>query len=236
MDIHVSHPTAGYHTIRGIILQSTGWLVSPLSVHRSMRRLKIHSCIRRKHYHYITAGATNKKFPNILNRNFSSSTPATKIATDFTYIQYKNKWYYLSCFLDMFNNEILEWELQSECNNHLVIRPARRLLERLKQDTRNQILLHSDQGTQYQSAGYSSLLEKSNVIQSMSRAGTPRDNAVIESFLGRFKECLKHEFKLKYSEDIQKTVEAAVKYFNTQRPVAKLKYKTPEQFRIAQGF
>lgn len=236
MDIHSHYPTAGYHTIRGFILQTTGWLVSPISVHRSMRRLKIHSCIRKKHYHFITAGATNKKFPNILNRDFRSSSPATKIATDFTYIQYKNKWYYLSCFLDLFNNEILEWELQSECNNHLVIRPARRLLERLKQDTGNQILLHSDQGTQYQSAGYSSLLARNNVIQSMSRAGTPRDNAVIESFLGRFKECLKHEFKLKYSEDIRKTVEAAVKYFNTQRPVAKLKYKTPEQFRIAQGF
>ena len=52
---------------------------------------------------------------------------------------------------------------------------------------------------------------------------------MIESFLGRFKEYLKHEFK-------QKTVEAAVKHFNTQRPVAKLKYKTSEQFRIAQGF
>jgi len=115
MDIHLSHPTVGC----GISLQSTGWLVSSICDHRSMRRLKIHSCIRRKQYHYITVGATNNKFPNILNRNYNSSTPATKIATDFTHIQYKNKWYYLSCFLDMYNNEILEWELQSECTTIL---------------------------------------------------------------------------------------------------------------------
>ena len=63
----------------------------------------------------------------------------------------------------------------------------------------------------------------------MSGAGTPRGNAVIESFPGRVKEYRKHEFKLKYSEDIQKAVEAAVTFFNTQRPAAKLKHKTPEQ-------
>jgi transposase InsO family protein len=56
--------------------------------------------------------------------------------------------------------------------------------------TENPMLLHSDQGSQYSSTGYVSLLKESNVIQSMSRTGTPRDNAEI----GWFKDFLRYEY------------------------------------------
>ena len=71
----------------------------------------------------------------------------------------------------------------------LLLPPLKRLLKRKRMSTEPQMLLHSDQGTQYSSAGYYTLL-KYNVIQSMSRVATPRDNAVIESVFGWFKEFL----------------------------------------------
>lgn len=104
-----------------------------------------------------------------------------KIVTDVTYIKHNGKWYYLAGYLDLFNNEILEWELSDTFDNFLVMKPAERLLKR-KMSTEHQVLLHSDQGVQYSSAGYCNLLKEYNVIQSMSRAGNPRDNAVMESF------------------------------------------------------
>ena len=69
----------------------------------------------------------------------------------------------------------------------------------------------------------------------MSRAGTPRDNAVIESFFSRFKETLYNDFRLSKS-NIREAIEATVDYFNNKRPVAKLNYKTPVQYKIEQGF
>jgi len=69
----------------------------------------------------------------------------------------------------------------------------------------------------------------------MSRAGTPHDNAVIESFFGWFKEELSLDFHYKQSNDIFAVIRKAVDYFNFLRPVAKLQYKSPVQFRLDRG-
>ena len=83
-----------------------------------------------------------------------------------TYIRHKGKWYFLSCFLNLFNNEIVDYELSDSPDNFLVINPAKRILENTK-STASPILFHSDQGTQYSSAGYVNLLKSYNTIQSM---------------------------------------------------------------------
>lgn len=79
--------------------------------------------------------------------------------------------------LHLQNNEIMQCELSETFDNFLIIRPARLLKK--KMSTGRQVIFHSDQGVQYSSAGYCSLLKKCNVIRNMSRAGNPRDHAVI---------------------------------------------------------
>ena len=74
---------------------------------------------------------------------------------------------YLAGYLDLYNNELVEWELSDTFDNFLVMKPAKRLLEKAK-STKHQVLLHSDQGVQYSSAGYCNLLTEYNAIQSMS--------------------------------------------------------------------
>lgn len=192
-DIHVHYPSMGYRTIRDTLFIQTGLKVCDLSVWRSMKRLGIRGYTRRIKYSCIK-GRENPIYPNILNRKFYADKPLQKIVADISYIRYRGKWFYFSCFLDLFNNEVVEWQLSEQLDNFLVINPARRLLERAK-CTETPILLHSDQGVQYTSTGYQALLKQYNAIQSMSRAGTPRDNAVIESFLGRFKDVLRFQFK-----------------------------------------
>ena len=124
----------------------------------------------------------------------------------------------------------MEWELSSTFDNFLVMRPAERLLKR-KISTKHQVLLHSDQGVQYSSAGYCNLLKEYNAIQSMSRAGNPHDNAVMEFFGGRFKDTLRKHFCYWESDDLRATVERAIYYFNNERPVRKLNGKPPVLFR-----
>ncbi len=187
-DIHAHFPSQGYRAIADTLLNEYGWAVTDTSVLKSMRRLGIKGYVR-KQQKPETTGAEHDKFPNILNREFDSDKPLQKIVTDITYIQNKGKWYYFACYLDLFNNEIIDWELSDKFDNYLVMKPAQRILEKAK-STGTQILLHSDQGVQYSSAGYCNLLKSYNTIQSMSRAGTPKDNAVIESFFGRFKDVM----------------------------------------------
>lgn len=229
-DIHSHYPSQGYRTINDTLFNMYGWVVSDVSVWKSMKRLGIKGYDRRQKYP-TTTGAEHDRFPNILDRKFYSDKPMQKVVTDVTYIKYRNKWYYLAVYLDLFNNEILDWELSDTFDNFLVMKPAKRILKKAK-STGTQILLHSDQGVQYSSAGYCNLLKSYNAIQSMSRAGTPRDNAVIESFFGRFKDVLRSDFKYWRCDSLNDVIAQAIHYFNYIKPLRKLNRKTPVQYRI----
>ena len=230
LDIHSHHPMMGYRQIRDKLYLEFGWIVSDPTVWKSMKQLRIHGYTRRRK---ATATGTNLehiRYANVLNRKFKAEKPMQKIVTDVTYIKHNGKWYYLAGYLDLFNNEILEWELSDTFDNFLVMKPAERLLKR-KMSTEHQVLLHSDQGVHYSSAGYCNLLKEYNVIQSMSRAGNPRDNAVMESFWGRFKDTLRKHFRYWECDDLRSTIEQAIYYFNNERPVRKLKGKPPVPYR-----
>lgn len=228
-DIHAHYPSQGYRTVNDMLFNRYGWVVSDISVWKSMQRLGIKGYVR-KRKRSVATGAEHIRFPNILNRDFKADKPMQKVVTDVTYIKYKSRWYFLALYLDLFNSEILQWELSETFDNFLVMKPARRLLEKAK-STGTQILLHSDQGVQYSSAGYSNLLKSYNAIQSMSRSGNPRDNAVIESFFGRFKDVLSADFKYTTCDNLYDAIARAVFYFNYIKPLRKLNKKSPVQFR-----
>lgn len=229
-DIHAHYSSMGYRQIRDTLLLQTGWAVCDISVWRSMQRLHIQGYVRKCKYP-SRPGNEHETYPNLLNREFQAAKPLQKVATDITYIKHGGKWFYLVCYLDLFNNEIVEWQLSDSFDNQFVIQSAKRLLEKAK-CTGYPILLHSDQGNQYTSAGYQALLREYNVIQSMSRAGTPRDNAVMESFFGRFKDVLRFQYHYWVHCDLSSVISDVIIYFNTVRPVRKLNGKPPVQFRI----
>lgn len=142
-----------------------------------MRRLGIRGYVRcRKQL--ARPGCEHEVFPNILNRNFHADFPLQKIATDITYLKHKGKWFYLVCFLDLFNNEIVEWQLSQSFDCAFVCQAAKRLLKKTK-CTGHPVLLRSDQGLQYISSGYQALLKGYGVVQSMSRAGTPTGTTLL---------------------------------------------------------
>ena len=229
-DIHSHYPSQGYRSIADTLLNRYGRVVSDVSVFKAMQRLGIKGFVRKQKCP-TSSGTEHNRFPNILNRDFRSDKPMQKLVADVTYIKNNGKWYYLACYLDLFNNEIVDWELSDVFDNLLVMKPAKRILEKAK-STGTPILLHSDQGVQYSSAGYCNLLKSYNSIQSMSRAGNPRDNAVMESFFGRFKDVMSSHFQYWKCDDIRKVVTETIYYFNYIRPVRKLKRKPPVQYRI----
>jgi len=231
-DIHAHYPSMGYRQIKDTLLLQTGWKVCDLSVWESMKRLGVKGYVRRSKYP-SQPGNEHKLYPNVLNREFHTDLPLQKVVTDITYIKHRGKWFYLVCFLDLFNNEVVEWQPSDSFDNIFVIQSVKRLLEKT-QCTGTPILLHSDQGNQYKSAGYQALLREYNAAQSMSRAGTPRDNAVMESFFGRFKDVLRFQFRYWVHNDLKQVIDNAIHYFNCIRPVRKLNGKPPLRFRIEQ--
>ncbi len=97
-------------------------------------------------------------------------------------------------------------------------------------------VLHTDQGAVYSSRAFSRAHSNYNIIRSMSRAGTPTDNPIIESLNGWMKAELILDFGISKVSNLKKTLDQYVLYFNSERFAAALDYKTPIQYRTELGF
>lgn len=110
------------------------------------------------------------------------------------------------------------------------------LIDKKKEQT-YPVTLHTDQGSVYSSEGfYQTHKNYTNIKRSMSRAGTPTDNPIIESLNGWIKEEMRIDFNLKNIDDIPSFIKNNVHYFNNKRLSYKLNYKTPVQYRIKKRF
>jgi len=154
-----------------------------------------------------------------------------------TSFRVKGTFYELTLYFDVWNKEILGYGLASRKGAvSSYYDGIKQVLDKIKDQSQDQIVLHTDQGSVYSSKSYNDFIKDYNIIRSMSRAGTPTDNPVSESLNGWIKEELFIDFKLKQSDNVFRTIEEYVYYFNNDRPSYSLKYKTPTQFKIESGF
>lgn len=105
------------------------------------------------------------------------------------------------------------------------------VIELKKQHPEFKTVLHSDQGSVYASKTFNELLPAYNIIRSMSRAGTPTDNAAMEAINGWIKAEIFTDFHITDNEHIQDEISQYIKFFNEERPAYSLNYLTPKQFR-----
>ena len=99
-----------------------------------------------------------------------------------------------------------------------------------------QVVLHTDQGSVYSSQAFRQAHEHYNILRSMSKVGTPTDNAIIEAINGWIKEELFLDFGLATAQDVPKLLDEYVHYYNHERPAAALGYKSPVQYKTELGF
>jgi len=132
------------------------------------------------------------KVPNILEQDFNSEKAHRKIVGDITYIYTKRDgWCYLSTYMDLYNNEILGWSFSKEMTTKTVIESLEMACLKIK--STNDVIVHTDRGSQYTSNIYRELIEKKEMKGSYSRKGNPYDNACIESFHSVLKKELVHQ-------------------------------------------
>jgi len=98
------------------------------------------------------------------------------------------------------------------------------------------MIVHSDQGVIYTSIAYNHAFKDYNISRSMSRRATPTDNPIIESLNGWMKEEMLIDWNLSKAENVHKTVEQFIHYFNHERLAYALNYKSPIQYRTELGF
>lgn len=193
-----------------------------------MRVLDLKSLIRVKKYKSYK-GEQGKIAPNVLNRDFKAAQPNQKWATDITEFNVMGKKLYLSPIIDLFNGEIISYELSHSPNLNQVITMLKKSFKRLSGTT--ELILHSDQGWQYQMKKYQNLLKGEHIKQSMSRKGNCLDNAVIENFFGIIKSELFYLKKYTSVEDLKMEIKEYIDYYNNDRIKLNLKGMSPVKYR-----
>lgn len=192
-----------------------------------MNSLNIQGKMRKGKYKSYK-GTVGKIANNKLNRDFSSSKPFEKLVTDVTEFSVCNEKVYLSPVLDLYNREIVSYNISKSPN----FRQTRAMLYSLflKLPQKAKPILHSDQGWQYQMKEYQQLLDEHNIVQSMSRKGNCLDNSAMENFFGRLKVEIFYGENFKSSDELIRRLEEYITYYNNKRIILKLKM-SPIQYR-----
>ncbi len=126
------------------------------------------------------SGAPAHLAPNWLQQQFDVSEPNRAWVTDITYIRIYEGWLYLAVVLDLFSRQIVGWSMQPRITSDLVLNAI--LMATWRRKPKHEVIVHSDQGSQFSSYDWQDFLKANRLVGSMSRRGNCHDNAVAESF------------------------------------------------------
>lgn len=219
----IYHHHKGRFGYRRILLEvrKEGYLVNHKTVHRLMQELGLKSLIRVKKY-VSYRGEQGRIAPNILQRDFKATKPNQKWA------KVKGKKLYLSPVIDLFNGEIISYTTSESPTIKQVLDMLKKCYPRIKD---KRVILHSDQGWQYQMKTYQYALKRKNIIASMSRKGNCLDNAIIENFFGTIKSEMFYLKKYQSITELDSDIKEYIKYYNNDRIRLNLKGMSPVKYR-----
>ena len=213
-------------------LLNRGFPVNHKRVQRIMNQLGLPGKRPKEKYHSYK-GEVGKVADNIINRDFSTEKPLEKWTTDVS--QFNLPWgkCYLSPILDMNTNEIISYNLSLSPNMEQIKDMLQKAFERFP--SVQGLIMHSDQGWQYQHMTYRNELQQHGIIQSMSRKGNCYDNCIMETFFGRLKNEMFYGFELEYTsfESFSAAIDEYIDYYNNRRIQAKTKWMPPSKYREA---
>lgn len=221
--------TYGYRQLQLFLYQDEGVWMNHKKVLRLMRALGIQSRIRRKRKYIHSADAAGLVSANVLKQDFTADRPNQKWVTDITQYQVGERWLYLSAVKDLFNNEIVAYEIGEHPDKELVKRTFQKAFRKRKDVTG--VVIHSDRGAPYTSHLYHDMLPKVGAQISMSRGGNCYDNASMESFFSHLKTEGLYPYHIGNLSEAQRRIEKYIRFYNRRRPQRKLNKLTPVEYR-----
>lgn len=217
----------GYRRIT-LELNNKGITINHKTVQRLMKQMGLFCRVRMKKYNSYR-GEVGKIAPNLLERNFKAEKPNQKWVTDVTEFSLFGQKLYLSPILDLYSRDIVSYAITRSPSFQLVTDTIEQAFKRIPDNTN--LILHSDQGWQYQMKPYQRTLKAKGIRQSMSRKGNCLDNAVIENFFGILKSELLYLQDFDSIEHFERELTDYIDYYNNRRIKAKLKGLSPALHR-----
>ena len=197
----------------------------PKRVHRIMKKLGIHSVIRKKKKKY-TSSAPESIAENKLGRDFYACAPNEKWATDVTEFKVpdESKKLYLSVILDLYDRYPVAYVISPRNDNKLVFKTFDKALAT---NPEAKPLFHSDRGFQYTNRAFHNKLVQAGMTQSMSRVAHCIDNGPMEGFWGILKRERYYGRRFTCKRELVQMIETYIHYYNTRRVQRNLGVLTP---------
>ena len=224
----------GRYGVRRVYMElvNRGHKINHKRVQRIMHETGLEGKRPKEKYHSYR-GDVGKVAGNLINRDFSTIRPLQKWTTDISQFSFPWGKCYLSPILDMHTNEIIAYDLSLSPNMEQI----RRMLDRAfgKFSSFTGLIMHSDQGWQYQHSYFRNEICKHGIQQSMSRKGNCYDNSIMETFFGRLKNEMFYGYENVYNsfDAFAAAIESYIDYYNNERIQAKTNWMPPTKFRVA---
>lgn len=212
-----------------IELAKRGYSCGHNRVARLMRLAGIKSKVVKKFRPKATVIKAFEAVSNVLDRRFTWEKPDMAWATDITYIPTKSGWVYLCVFLDLCSRAIVGWSVSKRMKTELVLEALENAYAKRKPG--KNLIIHSDQGSQYGSKDFRDYINQCKFTQSMSRRGNCWDNACAESFFRLLKVEELNDYDFQDIDQVRYRVFSYIEYFyNRKRIHSRLAYMTPAEY------
>ena len=210
-------------------LNRQGLGINHKTVQKLMVAMQLKSLVRPKRYKAFD-GAVCETAPNHLQRDFKAEQPNEKWVTDVTEFKVNNRKLYLSPVMDLFNREIVSYEIAERPLPTMIESMLTKAFVRLGPSEKP--MLHSDQGWQYRMPAFRKRLQENRLVQSMSRKGNCLDNAAMESFFGTLKCELFYINEFESVETLKGAIHDYIHYYNVDRIKLGLGGLSPVEYRM----
>ncbi len=210
-------------------LQSRGMEISEYRVRRLMKENGFYPELAVKFKPQRNGKKDGRYYENKVNQEFKVKEKNKVWAGDITYIKTKVGWVYLAVVIDLFNREIIGYDLGKKIDSQLVKNALGNAIGR--RGIKEGLIFHSDRGCQYASKGYQEMLKEKKMQGSMSRPGCPYDNSCVESFFASLKKEKIYRREYATMEEVKKDIFWYIEiFYNRKRRHSTLKYMTPIEY------
>lgn len=218
----------GHRRIR-LELHRRGVQISQKTVWKLMSDLGL-KCKTRSRKRYVSyRGQVGMIADNVLNRDFTTTGPNQKWVTDVTEFRIGADKLYFSPIMDLYDRSVLSYSIGASPSVEFTLTPLKAALSTLPPGAT--VLVHSDQGFQYQHQSWRIALASAGARQSMSRKGNCFDNAVMENFFGHVKEEMFHHDTHHSIDELEAALHTYIAWYNTQRLSLTLEGMSPMEYR-----
>lgn len=203
--------------------------VARCTVQRLMRRLGLQG-VRRGQIIRTTVPDGKLVCPlDKVNRQFHASRPNELWVSDFTYVSTWQGWLYVAFVIDVFARRIVGWRVSNNMKTEFVLDALEQALYARQPGRSDNLIHHSDRGSQYVSIRYTERLAEAGVEPSVGSKGDSYDNALAETINGLYKAELIHRQSWRSREAVEIATLKWVHWFNHQRLLGSIGHIPPAE-------